>query len=90
MKQFSLIWNPHLDQKSQPTRCPKLLITLSLNPLSHGKAVSRRMFESKLNQITMGKMKCEKSGKVRWIFKNEIAAGFNCSITTQSCPLIID
>ncbi len=40
--------------------------------LQHGKIVSRRLFESKLNQITTGKMKCEKTGKLRWIFKDEV------------------
>lgn len=40
--------------------------------LQHGKVVSRRSFESKLNQITTGKLKCEKTGKLRWIFKDEI------------------
>lgn len=39
--------------------------------LLHGKAVSRRLFESKLNQITTGKLKCEKTGKMRWILKDE-------------------
>lgn len=39
--------------------------------LLHGKVISRRLFESKLNQITMGKLKCEKTGKLRWILKDE-------------------
>lgn len=42
--------------------------------LKHGKAVSRRLFESKLNQITLGKLKCEKTGKLRWIFKEEYSS----------------
>lgn len=44
--------------------------------LQHGKTVSRRLFESKLNHITTGKLKCEKTGKLRWIFKNEIFKDF--------------
>ena len=43
--------------------------------LQHGKVASRRLFESKLNQITTGKLKCEKTGKLRWIFKDEISGG---------------
>ena len=43
--------------------------------LQNGKVVSRRLFESKLNQITTGKLKCEKTGKLRWIFKDEISGG---------------
>jgi len=43
--------------------------------LKHGKAVSRRLFESKLNQITIGKVKCPKTGKLRWMFKDEIGGG---------------
>lgn len=39
--------------------------------LQHGRVVSRRLFESKLNQITTGKLKCEKSGKLRWMFKEQ-------------------
>ena len=45
--------------------------------LQHGKAVSRRLFESKLNQITIGKVKCPKSGKLRWTFKEEFSGSFN-------------
>lgn len=43
--------------------------------LQNGKVVSRRLFESKLNQITTGKLKCDKTGKFRWIFKDEIVSG---------------
>lgn len=39
--------------------------------LQHGRVVSRRLFESKLNQITTGKLKCDKSGKLRWMFKEK-------------------
>lgn len=33
--------------------------------LAHGKCVSKRAFESKLNQLTTGKQKCETSGVSR-------------------------
>lgn len=52
--------------------------------LQHGKVVSRRLFESKLNQITTGKLKCEKTGKLRWIFKDEIAGGGSGGIGSNS------
>lgn len=47
--------------------------------LQHGKAVSRRLFESKLNQITIGKVKCPKTGKLRWILKDEFSGVYAAS-----------
>lgn len=56
--------------------------------LQNGRVVSRRLFESKLNQITTGKLKCEKSGKLRWMFKEQYLTYMSAS--SPDTAMLID
>ncbi len=54
----------------------------------NGKIVTKRQFECKVNQITVGKQKCLKTGKMKWFLKDE----FTELIKDQfdDCIVIID